>query len=359
MSTLSTHRLHDQWEPVVHDFFRSAFHGQQYHTGEIRNILLKALDTCPTQSNACCIFEIQEYLKQCQVVGATVSQPSQQFKLQPSSIISIRGCPQLAVLQYLGKHVDISPASILSHLAPPNCFHIRAVKSQSHPFVPVQMISLGRCDLLHGRIGSTRAQLERYCEDYLPNMLLHSRPGTEQCRRVNLHGSTYFSVEQQVTFIPYATEKGSWSAIILNDSGEPSDLSPWHILERKKEPVPLRFLPMARLGSYTFGLPQTQNLNSLANMIKHEHVSPDPCQSRVSRDNKLLDLELCRQDPLAFLCDLLDTSALCWTRFLSFMEEPIEDPKSGPEERADILLSDKRVIDRASVYFSIVLELLD
>jgi hypothetical protein len=176
---------------------------------------------------------------------------------------------------------------------------------------------------------------------------------------VNLHGSTYFSVEQQVTFIPYATEKGSWSAIILNDSGEPSDLSPWHILERKKEPVPLRFLPMARLGSYTFGPPQTQNLNSLANMVEHEHVSPDPCQSRVSRDHKLLDLELCRQDPLAFLCDLLDTSALCWTRFLSFMEEPIEDPKSGPEERADILLSDKRVIDRASVYFSMILELLD
>lgn len=41
------------------------------------------------------------------------------------------------------------------------------------------------------------------------------------------------------------------------------------------------------------------------------------------------------------------------------MEEPIEDPKSGPEERADILLSGKRVIDRASAYFSMVLELID
>jgi hypothetical protein len=88
-------------------------------------------------------------------------------------------------------------------------------------------------------------------------------------------------------------------------------------------------------------------------------LCPDPCQSRVGRDNKFLDLDLYRQDPFAFLYDLLDTSALCWTRFLSFMEDPTKDPNCGPEERADILLSDKRVIDRAYVYFSTVLELID
>src|SRR5207237_1012161 len=156
-----------------------------------------------------------------------------------------------------------------------------------HPFVSVHMISLGQCDLPHGKVSSTRVQLARYCEEYLPNMLLCNRPGTELCRRVNIHGSTYFSVEQLVTFIPYGTEKGSWSAMILNDSGEPSDSSPWHILEKPKREVQLRFLPLARLGSYTFGPPQTQNPNSSA-MID---LFPDPCQSRVSRDNKFLDLD--------------------------------------------------------------------
>lgn len=182
------------------------------------------------------------------------------------------------------------------------------------------MISISQCELPYGKIGLIRARLERYCEEYIPHLPSNGRSGTEQCRRVNLHGSTYFSVEQQVTFIPYSTEKGTWSGIILNDSGEASDQSPWRLLNKPKKEASLRFLPMARSGSYTFGPSRTQNFTSSAKTM--DYVSPDPCQSRASRDNKSLNPELCVEDPFACLCDLLDTSALCWTRFLSFMEEP-------------------------------------
>ncbi|KAJ5414879.1 hypothetical protein N7509_000213 [Penicillium cosmopolitanum] len=328
-------RLKEQWGNTVVEFMRARFLDRHARGRTLRTALLQDAATTPSQSNSFCILKIDEYLEQCQVVGAPISYNPQPFLIQPRSIISIRGCFQLSLLQYLGQRLNAPTEALIGHLAFPKSFQVRAVKSQQNPFFTVQMITLGQA---------------------APEFITGRKSRAVQYRRVNIHGAGHFSVEQQVTFIPFDLSHQAWSGLVLNDSGDPSGTTPWSNDTTSEQ----RFFPLMRSGSCAFDLPDMRNHDLPTGRNDNEYISPDPCYSRAKRDTEfLLDPELCVQDPFVFLCDLLDTSALCWTRFLSFMEEPLDCPNLNADQHAEILLHDKRIIDRANVYFSTVLDFID
>jgi hypothetical protein len=61
---------------------------------------------------------------------------------------------------------------------------------------------------------------------------------------------------------------------------------------------------------------------------EREYFVPDPCASRANQGEFMdpTDRDSCLADPFVFLSDLLDTSALSWTRLLGFIEE-VSEPK--------------------------------
>lgn len=68
------------------------------------------------------------------------------------------------------------------------------------------------------------------------------------------------------------------------------------------------------------------------------------------------DRRLCLQDPLLFI-DLLQTSALSWQRYFSFIRQ-LHQNLNG-DAKADYLRYDKQIIDRANIYLETIIEFTD
>lgn len=143
-------------------------------------------------------MSIEDYLERCQVVGSLISPDSAYaFDIRKdNAIVSIRGCPRLSLIQELGKNLNIQPEHLLNHLTSPDCFQIRPLKSRQHLSVVVRMVTLGQYDVDGDTSPSAKLEqirVDRRTEEHNRSLLQKGSPGTEQCRKVNIHGLDYFS----------------------------------------------------------------------------------------------------------------------------------------------------------------------
>ncbi|KAK2741132.1 hypothetical protein FQN57_005733 [Myotisia sp. PD_48] len=319
------------------------------------------------------VVGLADYLERCDIVGAKISlhglnpRPfSLSEPLQSNGkghtnnvIVCFRGSPPLQFLQETGiglQAAGISPQLLLNHLNFPNCFRIRSLNSDPFKSFTVRMVSLGKSgDIVNMTINDRQRMMDKDSQSY-NIQVLYEGLGTEQFRKVTIHGSGYFSVELEVTFIPFNMGEHEWSGVLMNDSGYKGTAIPQDEFELNTRP---RYLESTRVGTCTLG----RNDNWQAELHPRAE-GPDPCESRARHEvMTATHKEACLQDPFAFLADLLDTSALSWTRFLSFMEAGEEAYEDGvgvdAENRVAVLRNDKQVLDRANIYFDTVLELLD
>lgn len=190
--------------------------------------------------------------------------------------------------------------------------------------------------------------METHHEEYLKS----ERVGVDFFREANIHDSGFISVEQHATFFPYyeSTDSQGWSGILLMDLGRINAAPPW------LEVAPnVHFHPNSISGHSSL----TWDHGRLA---EHSTKDPrllqrEPFVSRLSTDQTMSpeEREMCSKDWFIFAADLLDSSALSWAKFLSFMRASHETMSGDPEYLTGRLLADKKVLDRASQYFEEIL----
>lgn len=185
---------------------------------------------------------------------------------------------------------------------------------------------------------------------YLKGLSTSYKSSKERVRRYNLHGHRFFSVEQSASLLVRHMDGKQWSGVFMNDSGSPLDPAPWEDLHS---------------GSF-FYPPVSSHVFASGALLQGDRTNPkthpNPFLMRAESDTAMSvhDQELCVKDPFVFIADFLETSALCWSQFLSFIDKWHKaDRLSSAEEQADYLRRDKKVIDRSVDYFTEVIDLVN
>lgn len=365
---MSTTTSQSTWNQKIQDFLLHAgLHDKRsQNQAAMRALWAENTQIIPRQTTSAYVSSLYDYLRNVQVVGAEQDNSGveasdrfkREFDVSPlQSIISIRGFPDHGIIRFLGRQLQIDPDVLLSHLPYPPTFEIRPLSSFPSPTLHILMISLGFYPPGDSNSGDIKRQvaIDHKTEQYNRDLFENNTWGPEQCHKVNLHGQQFFSVEQRATFVVYEKGARSWSGIVLNNSGTEHSESPWCHDRR----FPARFLPLKRYGN----LPLTPGI------LQHEQNTwqtssqrrPDPCLSRVHQGTTMSEIErnLCLQDPILFVADILKTSALSWRLFFSFLHNQHQSLEGDPAEKADRLHHDKEVVDRARRYFGDVIGFID
>ncbi|KAI0469330.1 hypothetical protein F4859DRAFT_141035 [Xylaria cf. heliscus] len=246
-------------------------------------------------------------------------------------------------------------------------FPLSTLKSRPNPFVTVRFITLGSFQTGGNRhlSLSTDAKMEELLRnnlaDHHERCIESDRVGYECFRMLNIHGRSFFSVEQHVKFWTYAVEvgdnmEGRWSGVLCSDFGNKGANPPWVVATLPNRDTSAVFFHLstteldAKFELGTFGLDITHAQQQTSAVSDR----PNPFASR-ARDDMAMpqgDLELCTRDPFVLVADLFDTSALCWMQVLSFLRDSFEKQPDDPDLKVRILERDKRLLDRAVRYFT-------
>ncbi|KFY01635.1 hypothetical protein V490_00827 [Pseudogymnoascus sp. VKM F-3557] len=300
---------------------------------------------------------LHEYIQKVRTAGAEIDQshcPRGNFELASDApcIISIRGSPNLSLLRRIGTEFHIDPDILLGHLPFSWAFRVLSLPSQPRASISIRLISLGsyrsypRSPATLENQREKNAEIERYNQRHFDR----NTPNADQYRRVNLHGDSFLSVEQQVTFVP-VRRGASWSAVLFNDCG-PKNVNGQYYHKR----LPVQFFNLIDSGLLSLAIEDPASLPS--KLCRHS----DPCQSRVQSDsiisNNLYNASLA--DPMIIVGDLLRTSAQSWAIFFTFLRYShlMFGPTYDAEARVTTLRMDKAVTDRAEVYFRDILKFI-
>jgi hypothetical protein len=98
---------------------------------------------------------------------------------------------------------------LLDHLNLPYRFPATALPIRPRPAVVVRMISIACYQRLGGSKRDLQEKLDAETRAYALNAFCENNVGTENFRKINLHGTNYFSVEQQITFLPIHADNGT------------------------------------------------------------------------------------------------------------------------------------------------------
>ncbi|KAF3211182.1 hypothetical protein TWF106_010320 [Orbilia oligospora] len=205
-----------------------------------------------------------------------------------------------------------------------------------------------------------QALIDSTVKKILRKRLEEDKAGIEVCRKVHLHGRNFFSVEHYATFIPYNinTTDRSWSAVLINDSGN-LDKGSGYINDGSKSSVP-QFYFITKFGSCALEGQDILRQAIRAASDSRNYSTPDLCRSRadcgvtMSPDDK----EFSQESPVFIVYDLLVTSALCWIRFFSSLEAFGKEIPGDEEEVATSLRRAKQISDDAHLYFDDVVDFL-
>ncbi|KAJ5811410.1 hypothetical protein N7474_007711 [Penicillium riverlandense] len=308
-------------------------------------------------------MRLADYIEASKIIGALDKPPSQEGipldsveSSTPGMITVIRGVPKLAFLHGLGNRLNLPAKDLLEHLEFSKSFRIRPLPSRRSNVVIVRFISLGSFVFqqpphprtMAGLSEKLAEKMQSHCQECLENQ----RAGVDVFRGVNLHDAGFFSVEQQATFFPYlesAVDKG-WSGILLSDSGRMNRIPPWTAVAPD-----VHFHPVSTSGPSSMEW-QTQRRDG----NDPRFLRPEPFLSRSMADCIMSQSEqiMCQRDWFVFVADLLDTSALSWAKFLSFIRASHEVMSGDPEYQAGCLRADKKVLDRAVQYFDDVIRFI-
>lgn len=300
---------------------------------------------------------LYEYIQKVRTAGAEINQaqcPRGDFEFSPDApyIISIRGSPSLSLLRRIGTEFHIDPDLLLGHLPFSWAFQILSLPSQPRASISIRLISLGSYSSHHRSPATLEDQRQKDAEIKRHNQRHFNQniPSADQYRSVNLHGDSFLSVEQQVTFVP-VRRGASWSAVLFNDCG-PESVNGQYLHKSSR----VQFVKLKGSGLLSFAIEDPASLPSKP----YQH--PDPCQSRAQSDsiipNSLHNASLA--DPMILVSDLLKTSIQSWAIFFTFLRysHRMFGPTYDSEARVNTLLMDKTVTDRAEIYFKDILRFI-
>ncbi|KID60290.1 hypothetical protein MBR_10408, partial [Metarhizium brunneum ARSEF 3297] len=263
---------------------------------------------------------------------------------QAPCLITIEGLPSPSCVAYLGSKYGLRPEYWLGHLSlgrqsptHDKFFELPALPSRRGNIVQVLIPFLGR------RTGSSyathvsaieRLQAQQKLEEWDRHLFQNKKFGATRLRKLHLHSSQYFSIEQLVSFTVCTRTPNSWVGIFLVDQGlgvpETQD-TPWSKYTRNRQAPD--FLPIL---SYNES-PSGYEIQSTAREMSPS--TPNPFHPRdhvrVASDK---DLDLLRESPFAVLASLLGRAAAGWAQILNFIDSDIDKCKiPGPSPTTEAL----------------------
>ncbi|KAF1955682.1 hypothetical protein CC80DRAFT_548762 [Byssothecium circinans] len=306
------------WESKLRFTLQTGFFDQRFN-GKAMDVLADGDAEQTSTSIDAFKASVRDYVRTTTVIGefegpqAAVSTLRNGTRDDPSGTITLlRGAPKATLLRELGQTLNLEPESILEHFALPRSFRIRSLPSRPPSVATVRFISLGvfiSAYPLNGMSTTLRTKLAQQLRAHYQEFLSDDRIGIERCRNISVHDDNFFTVEQQATFFTYGDIRKSWSGILLTDYGRASSSPPW--IPRNIRGLQAQFYPLTASGRGSLQAPTHQRARDLRDRCNYHR--PDPFTHRACTDRKTMsseDRELCTKDPMIFLADLLDTSAL-------------------------------------------------
>ncbi|KAL8833580.1 MAG: hypothetical protein Q9170_004195 [Blastenia crenularia] len=358
------------WEERLRFAVQTGFFDQQPRNRQAIDALAYGDKTLTTSSPNAFSMSVREYAAVSKVIGefdtAKGMAPNFLAHAHDSSfgtITVIRGIPRASLLHDLGAKFNLDPECILEHYGFPTSFRIRSLPSRPPSLANIRFISLGvfaSSDLLERRSSDLQSKLKEQLKEHYWECLSDDRFGVERCRNISMHGGSFFTVEQQATFFTYGDShsKEAWSGVLLTDCGRVSSSPPW--LPRSLPGIDAQFYPLTPSGRCSL-LPVSHPALIRDSRDGRRYNHPDPFSLRAFTDSKTMssgDRDLCARDPLVFLSDMLDTSALSWLHVLSYLRASYEFLPVSPTEQAPRLRADKELLDRGICYFVDTISLL-
>lgn len=136
----------------------------------------------------------------------------------------VEGFPSPDVISYLGAKYQLRPEVFLGHLEfervlsqTITSFELPTLSSYRDNVVHVRLATLGRTfrDFsLQKAISSRQAKANDHARQIEKSLFEEKRYGATRYRKVNIHNSRYFSIEQMVTFT-VGRDAQSWTGIVL------------------------------------------------------------------------------------------------------------------------------------------------
>ncbi|PVI08313.1 hypothetical protein DM02DRAFT_678916 [Periconia macrospinosa] len=305
--------------------------------------------------------EVEKYLQYSSVVGE-FQEPQNSLASNSGRSVSnndsasscgiitlIRGLPTPYTIMELEEKFNIDPEHLLSHYYPLRSFRILSLPSHPVPMAIVRLASLGRfCQPIspQKRIKKTNSMVEFLSRRFTFGKITDAAPGVERFRNIKIHDDKIFTVEQQVAFFTYQDNtKETWSGVLLMDIGRPR---PSRLQMSTESDVKVKFYPLATNGiKLRTESGCEQELDPFVSRAKGDlHI--------MSEDHRML----CARFPIAFLVDLLNTSAMSWSQTFSYLRASYDMFLSSHCEEVDRLRVDKKFLDRAISYFKETIALL-
>lgn len=288
------------------------------------------------------IQPVASYLQQTSTVGTEVEVKGGE---DPAAlnIILIRGAPSPMAVQQLAVRYGFSPELVFEHMNLPGTYRILSPPSPTWPCLTLRIVSVGSWD--PKKAGKhDQGWMDEVTDKHKAQVLKRSQFGSEQCRKVSLHGPDFFSVEQEVTFMVYrpsAADGPPWTGIIMADcSSSASQSAPWRVNR-----APCGFLPLARHGHCPLRDADLGEGWGLDRPL-------DPFASRAANDDKRLtphQKDVAARHPFVLVFDLLNTFVLSWHTLFCLLRELHHDLPAGADKAA-VLQNSKLVLDRATHY---------
>ncbi|KAI2603038.1 uncharacterized protein GGS25DRAFT_78711 [Hypoxylon fragiforme] len=265
-------------------------------------------------------------------------------------IVVVCGTPRPCLLQLLGSRLNIAPELFLGHIDPPVSFRPGSLPSRPTNIFTVQFISIGFYPDKENRLDMAQ-KLGSNTVDYIRDLLQGQIDGMERVRGVSLHGDLFFTVQQSASLLVHQMDNTQWSGILMTDCGPRLASPPW--------------TPISQYGAYFYPL-NTSHPMSLIHPLHWDSNAfishPNPFLARAEVDTAMSEdiRRSAPQEPLAFVADMLETSALCWLQFLAFVQKCQHSRLSSlANERAEYLQRDKLALDHAILYFTEAIDFLD
>lgn len=344
-----------------------------------KSILLEGDPTAGTstwQGEMAFSMPIQQYLDRGKIVGALQDEEGKMDILEsstpdaPGQVIVINGKPSFSLLHRLGELLNLPLEVVPGHYSAPDWIPLRAIPSRMAKPPSIRMAFVG---LFNPALN--KEDINFYIRQRPSDMGLNSQEsryhripiGDDIYRRIYLLDvldRTFCVLEHHISFSTYYESQNGWSGLLLCDTGKKKGKSEGLNQLHSGIPLlpstqPLRFQPWANYNHIKF--PRFNDLDP-------ESQRPRPFEWRLSMGETISieQRELCQEDPFAFMADLLETSALSWTRLLSYLQTEIADLQIdfkgyfslGREKGLDLLQSEKEILSRASKYFAEVISFL-
>ncbi|KAF7670923.1 hypothetical protein GT037_011051 [Alternaria burnsii] len=284
-------------------------------------------------------------------------------RTKSSLLTLVRGTPKASLLHHISQNLDLDPESVLEYYGFLDTFRIRSLPSRTPPVATIRFISLGMfspAPFMEGGAAQLRSELNAQLRDHYEECLNDDHPGSERCRRINVHDTRFFTVEQQATLLTHEESTGSWSGVWFTDFGSKSSLKPW--IPKSIAGIEAQFYPVVPRGQCSMSSTDAQPSKTLqTNTTPNVFLQEGTDKNAMSEE----DCQLCVKDPFMFLSDIYDTSALSWMQVFSYLraslellpEEPVDQGSQLRAQGAQ-LRADKDFLDHAICYFSEVTSFL-